>query len=56
LRFEKDGKRTQVGHKHRVSGKFLFEPLEIDTPSPSLVSSDVIQDGRQSAFGFLGRL
>jgi hypothetical protein len=36
--------------KHQVGGEFLFEPLEINTPSPSILSDD--DNSPRPALGF----
>ena len=41
FRLRKENKALQCSDRNQVGGEFLFEPLEIDTPSPSMVSADV---------------
>ena len=41
LRFRKESNALHCGDRNQAGGEFLFEPLEIDTPCPSLVSADV---------------
>jgi hypothetical protein len=41
FRLRNESKALECGDRNQVGGEFLFEPLEIDTPSPSFVGADV---------------